>query len=231
MAVAVLINSCEGYHSRSLPPLLASLASAGVPATDVFVVVGQAEADRDGELGEPGYKARAFWRRWANMDNNGLVWAARDAEARHALAGYPWLFYTHDTSIVDPGFGEQVARVAAQLPPDADAARIYRGMSMSMGYYRPARLAELLAASPTLEPNYDTSPGTVLRIKAAVEDSAFHAIAGLGGRVEVLPNEYFVARRDAHMYGTDTPRIVEHYAVPGVSKAKANWTRYERLDL
>lgn len=212
MVLAVVVNSCSQYARATLPPLLESLRAAGVPAAHVFVVVGDAPA-HDTLVGPAGYEVAAKHRPWCNMDNNAFVWIADEGDA---LRGFDWIFYTHDTSLVDPGFYESAMRLCENAPPGTDAYKLQRNHSMSTGLYRVRALWDVGAA---ISATKNLDPARTLEVKAMCEDSVFRLLRG----VDALPNEYTVESEGVTMYGTDVPRIVEHWVVPGLRKVKANW--------
>lgn len=210
--VAVLVTSCEKYASTTVPLALESLVREGLSLEDVFVVVGQSAEERDGNFNG----AASFWRRWANMDDNGLIWAVQEDGARR-LEPYEWVFYMHDTCEAAPGFREGLRACVSEFAGrGTEALRIHAPFSMSMGFYRVAGLqrvrSEVLGAV-----NYDATEGAILRVKSKVEDRVFRLLESA-----VLPNEHAIVERDARRYGTTTPRIVEEWRLPHLFKYKAN---------
>ena len=219
--VGVVINTCVAYVNIAVPPLLHSLAAAGVPAQRVHVVVGDADFERDEEppLG-PSYHYRSTY----NIDNNGLLWLTQDPRA---AAAHKWVFYLHDTCEVHPEFWHKVTAMAREAGGGAaDAVMMYSPFSMGMGLYRVAWLktaavrdymATILNPDPAMK-------STIKQNLTSLEDTLFKQGPALGGKVVVpatLKRE--VLEEKVLVYGTDTPRIKEYYEAAGVYKYKANW--------
>lgn len=219
--IGVLITSCDGFAPSTLPPLLASLAEAGVPPDAVRVVVGDCAEASDGAW--PGGQL-VHRRRTAMLDNNGLAWLASDPAS--AAWAADWVLYLHDTCRVHPRLWTRLRRaVDACAAGAADCARLRAAHSMGMGLYRVAwvrgaaaraRLAgmhtEDVAGRPALKQRLE-----------ALEDTLFKLAESGAGSVVVLQEECELEDTRLCAYGTGTRRRVEYYAVPGVYKLKANW--------
>lgn len=229
--VAVLVTSCASFCDTTLPVLLPSLRAARVPDGDVFVVVGDCDAD-----------AQVAPRQWrvAHVagDNNGMVWAVGE-EGRRALRGYDWVFYMHDTCMALPQFGQcmpETLEHALQMCPSLDALRLGRGYCMGMGYYRVAAL-EAAAAAIRAMARHDTSAAGRLNVKEGravgeVEDSVFR-ILSRAGRVVASMSFHGPIGDVAPMpvYAGGGLRRTEVWW-PGLLKFKANWTPGDfKLDL
>lgn len=217
--LAIVVNSCFKYHQKTLPLVLESLQ--GRFDGDVYFVVGESETD---EMYLP-----MVYRRWANVDNNGLIWVVQDdAKKLFQEKGYEWIFYIHDTCLVD-GDPDSLSKTLEKYATDAcSAMKIHPQTSMSMGYYRLKNLWEPVVTD-FLNSSKNFDIGRVKDVKRQVEDQIFRK---LSGEVIVLPSE---CRTDAHVdnvYGTDTKRIVEYYSVPKLKKYKANYQgTFECLNL
>lgn len=202
--LAIVINSCYKYHERTLQRL--SNVSG-----DIFCVVGESPEDSD--------QGNFIFRRWANVDNNGLIWVVQD-DAKERLRNYEWIFYMHDTCMEMDTDSIRTTFEQFVYGKNVDAAKLYEPFSMSMGYYRLSTLwSHRLTSFLNTGVNYDTSRETVLRIKKSVEDSVFRQIE----KLYVLPNEYKVIDRDVKAYGSTVPRIVEEWTYPSFKKYKANY--------
>lgn len=219
MSCAVVINSCVGYCPVSVPPLLESLETAGVPREAIHVVVGECEQDDDVEEGG----VQVHRRRWCNLDNNGLLWLTRD----HPKPA-PWVVYLHDTSLVAEQFWSEcravVSDLSAQQPP-VSCARLHSPFSMGMGFYsvdwlQSKPVGRCMEALVNLDPHKKEE---MKRDLEQLEDTLFKFALSGQGRCETLPNGCEVVERSKTMYGTAVPRIVEYYRCPGVYKIKANW--------
>ena len=225
-SIAVVVNSCASFFDRTLPPLLDSLDAAGVPKGAVHVVVG--DCARDEDLTYEGVAVHR--RRYANIDNNGLLWLAfeRPDEWRNGLDGAApdWVFYTHDTALVAPQFWDECRRVAKEARAGSVCVKLHEPFSMSMGFYKTEWLwGDIVRVWARTIANFDNSEPAKQAIKAnlaAVEDACFNLAPPTA--IEVLPNAYTVVDRFRTMYGSNVPRIVEYYATPGIYKVKANFT-------
>lgn len=222
--VKVVVNTCEGYFRVSVPRLLDSLWRAGVPRNEVIVVVGESEDPRDEIIDDVKYVFRGTY----NIDNNGLVWLAEE----HEFEIDEWIVYLHDTTEVDDDFWVKVLDLARGLR--CNCARLVPWNSMGMGLYRASWLASA-GVRDFMTGIKNLDPGKKLAIKndlAALEDTLFKFA---GSECETLKNPYVVDPdpRQSKPYGTDTPRIVEHYPIPGIRKFKANWgqSRVLKCDL
>jgi hypothetical protein len=216
----VLVNSCERYVGTTLPRLLHSLKLAGVPPAAVHVVIGESDGYSDEVSGHHVHRVP-----YANMDNNALIWASRDAAAY--IPSTAWVFYVHDTCAVLPHFWE---RLKSLDMGDAAAVRVNgSGPSMCIGAYSVAALrSPKVREALTALKSVDTSPGAVLAVKqnlGMLEDYVFVLLASAHfenvARVDV----------DEDVYGTGVPRIAETYHTPGVVKYKANWKLPVHIDM
>jgi hypothetical protein len=226
----VLVNTCAGYEPVATPPLLASLAAAGVPPECTFVVVGESAADEQLPPGPHGETRIA--RRYINIDNNGLLWACeRD---NRALDAFDWVFYTHDTSYVHAEFWSRArALVRDRLAGSNDlCCKLHRTFSMGMGFYRASWLRDsddLRAYLATLI-NYDPGRKTAIKNNLNVlEDTLFKYAQRTCNRCGHLANNQVVQARGVRMYNSDVPRILEYWESPGVYKVKANWGQSRTL--
>jgi hypothetical protein len=233
--VAILVSSCESYCRTVTPRLLASLAREGVPARDVFVVIGETPAPERASTYQAGGMAVAAWHvPYVNFDNNALLWAVSDA-GRAALAGYEWALLVHDTVEVLSGFLDRVQGRLRCVSDDVHAFRLKPGWSMSMGYYRLATLwAHASAMTEAVRVNHvaTTPEDSKFAIKFGgvdrdgTEDVVFRWLERLvpPGGVRVL-NEHGAGVRASTtcVYDTDTQRVTEVFPDPGLAKHKANW--------
>lgn len=213
----VVVNTCLGYHRVTVPPLLESLGKAGVPMEAVRVVVGECEEERDACEGGIWH----HYRRWCNLDNNGMLWLTQEA---HNVT--PWVMYLHDTSLVEAEtFWSECQTIVSERFPDADCIRLHHPFSMGMGFYK----TEWLRSEPVrryMEGLVCYDPQKKMELKQnldVLEDTLFKfAEAGHGGCAN-LGNAYKVVDHGRTMYGTSVPRMVEFYRHPGIYKIKANW--------
>lgn len=218
----VVVNSCAAYCEIAAPLLIESLRAQRVPDDRVHVVVGDCPGSPRDEIRRG---VMHHFRPFCNLDNNGLIWLA----VEDGLFGREgWLVYLHDTSLVTDGFWQHAEEIAANAEAaGAVCVRLHGPFSMGMGLYklswlRSGAVRELLAGLRNLDADRKQAIKNDLR---TLEDTLFqHADREGPGRCLTLANEYRVLRTDVRMYGTDVPRIVEFYALPGVLKIKANHT-------
>jgi hypothetical protein len=222
MQILLLVNSCAHFYRTSLPVILESLAAAGVPEAHTRAVIGGAASDRDDIFDG----VRVHHRRWQNVDNNGLLWAATELEASVALQ-YEWIFYLHDTCVVGPEFYTRIKALAQDIPSGIDAVPIHTP-SMSMGFYRASWLrSESVRDQLRSIESFAVDPENVMLVKKRSEDLLFKFG---GGRVGLLvQSREELGRRD--VYGTGQLRLVEYYKHIDLYKHKANHNEYVSLSL
>jgi hypothetical protein len=211
---SIVVNTCKDYFKHTVPPLLASLEAAQVPQNAIFVVVGDCEANEEHTL----EGIRYIFRRYSNLDNNGLMWITQETPPYLA----DWVCYLHDTSLVTTDFWRNVfAIINNPTTTRAPCTRLYEHHSMGMGFYR----TDWLCSPPVKQymatlVNEDTSKRQEIKNNLDVLEDTLFTFADV---CHTLENEYTVVETGRTMYGTDTPRIVEYYRLPGIYKIKANW--------
>lgn len=220
--LVIVINSCANYYVRAVPPLLETLVKANVPMDCLHVVVGDATAQID-ETSDNG--VTYHHRQWCNIDNNGLLWVTQERPS--ALSDAMWILYLHDTSLVDdnPTFWDAAYKVISDHETLFDCVRLHQPFSMGMGFYKVEWLLKPHVASYLNQlVNYDVNRKPAIKAGLHIlEDTLFKFALQGHGRLATLPNVYQVVEREKRMYGSDVPRIVEYYAIPGIYKIKANW--------
>lgn len=222
-SLAIVVNSCAGYYDKTVPPLLDSLRAADVPMNAVHVVVGDARDTSDATLSNG---VSYHFRKWCNLDNNGMLWLTMEhPDSIHQQ--FKWVLYLHDTTLVEPAHFWDSANKTVQEHNQAQCIRIHQPFSMGIGFYRVDWLfSNDVSNYMNSLVNYDASNERKMAMKRnleVLEDTLFkHAMRG-HGHIVTLPNVYNVVERNKRMYGTDMPRIVEFYSIPGIYKIKANW--------
>jgi hypothetical protein len=219
-SIAVVVTSCDRFYPTTSPVLLDSLRQALFPLEHVYIVVGESAEDKDDA------DARVFYRRYGNIDNNGLIWAASPSGRVH-LAAYEWIFYMHDTCAVLPNFAPSLYMTLDVFGEKRlNALRIYSDFSMSMGYYKLSCVwSSLITGFLISLTNYDVSPDMMMCVKSSgnLEDVVFKRIQLLfPGTVHAIPNWRIQTSSDANEYGTTTKRLVEAMYFPSILKFKAN---------
>lgn len=213
----VVINSCLGFYEIAARTLVNSLKSVGVPLSAIHVVVGESPEESDTQIEGIAH----HFRRWCNIDNNGFLWLTQE---NHGLHG--WVFYMHDTCLVVNGFWESCLRLVKEVfPHDISCVRLRTPVSMGMGFYKIEwlRTAQVVEA---LRNEINEDPSKKMDIKKDIhrlEDFVFHLAERDGKGCASLENKYTVVQQNVKMYGSETPRIIELYQVPGVLKIKANY--------
>lgn len=232
--VAVVINSCKKFYTKSVPKLLSSLKTAGFPNKHVFMVVGEDANERNEWYGNGSYQVNALYRAWGNIDNNGMILLAKDNKL---FTDYEWIFYMHDTCNVTPKFGTNIHACldAYQDSPHVKAVKLCNtGMSMSMGFYKREVFSHPRIISEIGETiNFDLSRNALLQVKHKVEDIVFDMIKKLYGASSVTALEnschHEVGKTDTTYGGSE--RHIEEYPMPGVTKYKANLNVIAKIDI
>jgi hypothetical protein len=202
MTVAILISSCEKYYQQTVPILLESM---DVPREHIHIVVGECTDESDDTFMD----CQIHFRRWANFDNNALIWAAEASE----LYRYTWVFNLHDTCECEPGFWNNIQPVPEYEMYDA-VKLVSHDYSMCIGLYRTTFLRRVNTLIHALK---SYVPGS-LHVKSITEDSIFNMSKNLTAMSGPRINIYDCLNR----YGTTTARMCEHFPVIGLKKYKAN---------
>jgi hypothetical protein len=95
MSVAVVVNSCEKFWDFTKTPLLESAKKAKIPFSNIYVVVGECEEEK--ETAENGH--HTIYCKYANIDYNAAIYFTQTLEGRQLLCQYTHFFYTHDTTV------------------------------------------------------------------------------------------------------------------------------------
>lgn len=213
--IAVVINTCAEFAPRAVPVLVESLRAANVCVQDIHVVVGECDAASES------FDQGVAWhfRESCNIDNNGLMWLSLEADS---CAAYDWVFYLHDTCLVSAGFWEGCRAIASAAAPHVHCIRLYAPYSMGMGLYRVSWLkSAAVRAVLTKLHNTDASRKVALKTDLGVlEDTVFKAFPRCRATLRNVPTRTTAC---VSLYGTDTPRVLEFYAIPGIFKLKSNW--------
>lgn len=221
MSIAILVNSCDKYADKTLPPLLLSLRQAGVRADTVFVVVGESPTHVDQTSDDEDYRVHVALRPYVNVDNNAFVWLVESENRTRIVDNFDWIFYTHDTTLVTPAFLANLTKMCEATAPDVVALKINKEESMSIGLYRPEAI---WAVRDEIRALKNTRPDIKQMVKQSCEDSVFDMLAGVG-TVDHMHNPLKNTAPAVNAYGTDTIRILETWDAPGLIKFKANWNQ------
>lgn len=217
---SIVVNSCKDYYDKTVQPLITSLEEANIPKERIFVVVGDCDTNEEQIIDGIQY----IFRRYSNMDNNGIMWITQE----NPSCLEDWIIYLHDTSLVVKDFWQKSLDIINDPSNnEVSCIRLYANHSMGMGFYK----KEWMYSNHVMNymkaiVNEDKSKRQELKNNLdLLEDTLFkYAIRTANGICKTLVNEYKVVERDRKMYGTDIPRIVEYYESPGIYKIKANWT-------
>ena len=214
MSIAVVVNSCLSYYQTTVPLLLQSLSDAGWDTMcHTFIVVGEASEDlNDTYQGTP-----IFFRRYVNIDNNGLVWAASPMGI-DTLRDFEWIFYLHDTCTVFPDFKK---RLLSKVPSSTEyvGMKICTSWSMSIGFYHKATLqSQPMVEYFSATINMSLDP---VSMKGLVEDVVFDEL-GKYGTLGILNTRFSKCTDVRPLYG-EAKRRTEVFDWPGINKHKANW--------
>lgn len=241
LPINVVITTCMAYAPFTVPPLVKTMLAAGVPPDAIHVVVGESRVTADAVqhiVSPPGVKPPALpglpaplapvqyhYVPYCNIDNNGLMWLTQSETLPLPAEG--WIMLLHDTCLVASHFWDMCGRVVADLAGDADAIMMHLPFSMGIGFYRLGwlRTPEVVRYMRSL---CNVDPANIAAIKAnagVTEDTLFKyvIINGGKGKLRALKNTRESELMSNNPYGTNTPRLAEYYAVPGVYKLKANW--------
>lgn len=214
---SIVINTCIDYYGITLPPLLESFEKAKVPKECIFIVVGDCDSNRNEVIDDIHY----YFRRYCNIDNNGLLWITQ--ERPNNITN--WILYCHDTCTVIPEFWKKTCDIIQTFKEDTDCVKLIFDFSMGMGFYKKNWLfsTEVKNYMRTIM-NFDQSKKQIIKDATNITEDTLFKFAEKGhGNCTSLDNIYNVIEKDRKMYGTDIPRIVEYYENPGIYKLKANW--------
>ena len=222
------------YTRVSVP---ASLIAPPVVSIDrfpnqIWFVIGDATENKDEDQF---YGVLTAFRTWSNLDNNAMLWIIEaKTQELFSAASYEWIFYMHDTCVVNPEFYEQTQAILNEqlaLRSTLSAVRLYSSFSMSMGYYKLSALWEPDVKNYMIRTvNYDTSTQTKLYVKSCVEDMVFKYLEQTQRHVGCISQSYRASDPHTTLYGTNNPRIIEEW-LPGFKKYKANWVTFSYLHL
>ena len=209
--VAVIVSSCQKFYEKTVPKLIESM---DVPREHVHIVVGECPEASDGEF----MGCQIHFRRWANFDNNALIWAASAPE----LYRYTWVFNLHDTCECEPGFWAKIQPAPEHQLYDA-VKLINFDYSMCIGLYRTSFLRRVQRQIDEL---VSYVPGS-LDVKANTEDRVFNMTSSL----TTMKIQERIPLEVPNPYGTDTWRLCEYFPSVGLKKYKANCGRVHCIKL
>lgn len=213
----IVINTCEGYQSVSLPVLLQSLAMAGIPPESLLVVCGQCpvpeSATVDGmRVRRVPYTAEAL---------TGLIHVSESDDVTT-----DWVLYIQDTMAVGEEFGPRILETYRQMmerPSGSTtgllAVKLLDHFSLSVGFYEVAWLRELREEIRGFKV-MAADEHAMRDIKTWCEDKIFDMCPP--GRILHLSE--FVNRKDMGEFRyseTSASRRIEHYPVLDLYKFKS----------
>jgi hypothetical protein len=241
--VAVVVNSCQSYYQVAVPTLLQSARVAGIPLTDIYVVVGDAETDiPDTVVPGPEGGYHLIFTRYINIDFNGVMYMTQTEAGRQTLAHYTHFFYVHDTVEFLPHFWERMGVYVAEgeqyiyLLPQA---------GKNIGLFEVAWFMEHKAGLLAMLANTDPAKKVDYKHGRFENEAAIRAAYPMLPHTLnedvlvwmnpeagcVFPNQEY-ARFQVAKYG-GAMRLATVYQEPGLVKYQANWGQSPvfRLDL
>lgn len=108
--IALIINSCEAFHQRTLPQFFAHAKQTGIPFDQIYVVVGESNHENSNQIIKVPIEEKAveIWEQGGyniiysptvNIDYNAAIFFATVETGRAELAQkYTHFFYIHDTA-------------------------------------------------------------------------------------------------------------------------------------
>lgn len=110
--IALIINSCKGFYSTTVPKLIESCKAAKIPASSIYVVVG--ECDEETSIMKKDEYNLIFCR-YVNIDYNGILYFLSEVGISE-LKKYSHFFYIHDTCLVEKHFWREICMHAENCP-------------------------------------------------------------------------------------------------------------------
>lgn len=94
-SVAIIINSCYKFYETTLTKIIPSCKIAGIPPSNIYVVVGECDFETD-ILQREDYQI--VFCKYINIDYNAAIYFTQTERGLYELKKYTHFFYTHDTS-------------------------------------------------------------------------------------------------------------------------------------
>lgn len=212
----IVINSCCQYYAKTVPILLETLKTAGVPDDHIYVVVGESDTDRSELIDGIKY----IFRRYCNIDNNGLLWITQERPELQS----EWIFYMHDTCYVHQEFWTKCCTIVKEVKPDTKCTMLQNNYSMGIGFYNLKWLyTDDVVTFMASKINYDPNNKSKIKWDGDTEDTLFKYAKRTNQAWASLHNTCRTVENDKNIYGTCTKRIIEYWEIPGLYKVKANF--------
>jgi hypothetical protein len=109
-SVAVIINSCFKFHETTIPYIIDSAKNANIPASNIYIVVGECDSETDIIQLED---YNIILCKYVNIDYNGVIYFTQTNRGLEELQKYTHFFYMHDTCIFIDNFWKTVLEAAS----------------------------------------------------------------------------------------------------------------------
>jgi len=231
MISALVITSCYKFYTTTIPRLIESAKIGGVPASDIFVVIGESPEDTDitfnGEY-------NIVFCRYTNVDYNASVYFTQNGAGVSRLSKYTHFFYMHDTCEIMPGFWEQIKQ---KLPSCDSYVKLLPRYSKTTGLFNTTWFLENKTKLMSYYANTDQS--LVMQHKTGDLPNKAEILDAFPGHTSGILNEdglfmfdgptpigAFFCKTHTRQYTSnvyDGIRMVSEYEIPGLKKFQKNW--------
>jgi hypothetical protein len=211
--------------------LVESAKIGGVPASDIFVVVGESPDDTsiifNGEY-------NIVFCKYATVDYNAAVYLTQTPEGLSRISAYTHFFYMHDTCEILPGFW---SRMQETLPICTSYIKLQHAYSKTIGLLNTAWFLENKTRLMSYYVNTDQS--LIVQYKSGELPNKDEIRATFPGHLSENLNEDSLFMFDSDgpigMFFSNSPiqqytsnvydgiRMVSEYPNPGLRKFQKNW--------
>ena len=244
---ALIINSCEKFHKKTIPLIIESAFSAGIPKNQIYVVVGECqEADEHAAplntISVTHLGFNIVYVPYVNIDYNAIIYFTQTEAGWKELNKYTHFFYIHDTCEFYPYFWEIIN---IEAPKCHSYIKLKKDSSKNIGlvhvewfakhkkdlfqYYINLDKGLLMHYKNGHFPNHDEIRARFQGLPPHLnEDSLFDFDETFKPKGHYFFNEKEVYEYN-FIYGGKI-RMVARYETPGITKYQANWGQNDDWD-
>ena len=234
MSVAIVVNSCEKFWNITKGPLLESAKKAKIPISNIFVVLG--ECDEEKEKEENGY--HVIYCKYVNVDYNAAIYFTQTPEGRQYLMQYTHFFYTQDTTVFLENFWDNICIATKTCDQYIKLEERYskniglfnvewflQHKSGLMCYFTNLHKKLILNYKKGDLCNKDVIYQKFNTLPEFLNEDALFSFDGNGGAPlgDVFYNVEIKRYVDKEPYVKNEPRLANMYENPGIIKYQKNW--------